>query len=193
MFASPYFVPKKSGALRIIKKCKQGVNIKVLTNSLAATDVVAVHTGYKKYRLPLLRSGVQLFELKPSARHPMLRFIERNKNKSSASLHAKYIIIDQRYLFIGSANLDPRSDMLNTEVGIIIDSEELSQQANQLFHWTTSADNSYHLTYNKITRKLYWQSRENGRNITYNSEPKASFLRKFKVFILGLLPIEDLL
>lgn len=190
LIATPYFVPGKQGSQWLEDKHKQGVRIKILTNSLAATDVIAVHAGYRKYRDGLLKNGIKLFELKPTVK----RFRSKTKNliesSSTASLHAKYMVVDQQFVFVGSANIDPRSNALNTEIGVIVDSKELAEQASELFDKTTSAENSYQLLYDD---GLSWLTREDGKEIRFFQEPKTSFLRRSGVFILSLLPFESLL
>jgi len=166
------------------------MQIKILTNSLAATDVIAVHAGYKKYRRDLVKAGVELFELKPTAQFLHSKAKRLIEGASNASLHAKYLVIDQRYVFIGSANIDPRSKVLNTEIGIMVDSKELAQQTAELFNNATSLKNSYQLL---IDNRLSWLTEENTNSVRYFQEPKASLRRRFGVFILSLLPFESLL
>ena len=193
LIASPYFVPGNYGTQWLKHKQKQNIQIKVLTNSLATTDVIAVHAGYKKYRKQLIKAGIDLFELKKTARPSILKTKKLISNLSKASLHAKYMVLDQRYVFIGSANLDPRSESLNTEIGIIVESKELAEQTAQLFSRTTSEENSYRLSINKMDNNLSWCTQENGQQVFYNREPKAGLMKRLGVFILSLLPIENLL
>ena len=195
LIASPYFVPGKEGVQWLKSKQQQGMKIKVLTNSLAATDVIAVHAGYKKYRCDLLQSGINLFELKPTARHLHSRTKRLIESSSTASLHAKYMVVDQRYVFIGSANIDPRSNTLNTEIGVMVDSRDLAKEATEIFKRTTSQKNSYRLLLEQQTpaRRVIWLTEEDGKETTYLDEPKASCFRKLGVFIMSLLPIESLL
>lgn len=126
---SPYFVPGTEGLRMLAALAGRGVRVRVLTNSLAATDVPAVHGGYARWRIALLRAGVELYELRPDARHrhrrrPTLRL--RDRMRSSASLHAKTFAIDGQRIFVGSFNLDPRSAALNTEMGLVVDSVGLA-------------------------------------------------------------------
>ncbi|WP_038222959.1 phospholipase D family protein, partial [Xanthomonas maliensis] len=81
---SPYFVPGEEGVGWIGGLRKRGVQVSVLTNSLAANDVVAVHSGYASARVPLLSQGVRLYELKPMGRREGSLF-----GSSGASLHTK--------------------------------------------------------------------------------------------------------
>lgn len=193
LIATPYFVPGIKGTQWLIDKQGQGTEIKILTNSLAATDVIAVHAGYKKYRKQLLACDIGLFELKPTARPNQSKTNKYIEGSSHASLHAKYMVVDRRYVFIGSANIDPRSELLNTEIGIMVDSRELAEQTIELFDRSTSLDSSYHLCLDEPNNRLRWLTREMGDEEYYSSEPKASLMRRLGVLIMGLLPIESLL
>lgn len=116
---SPYFVPADAGTAALQTLARQGVRVRVLTNSLAATDVTAVHAGYAKRREELLRAGVQLFELKPSAPNQAASVRVAGASKlggsSKASLHAKTFSVDRQRIFVGSFNLDPRSARLKKD------------------------------------------------------------------------------
>jgi len=203
LIASPYFVPGEQGLSWLLSKRQQAVKIKILTNSLAATDVIAVHAGYKKYRSDLLEADVDLFELKPTAKRLHSRAKRLIEGSSNASLHAKYMVVDKQYVFIGSANIDPRSNAINTEIGVMVNSQELAAQAIDLFEKSTADENSYRVVIeqqdkNKNTsrsaeQKLLWRTRENGNQVVYYIEPNVSLSRKLGVFIMGLLPIESLL
>ena len=190
LIASPYFVPGKEGLAWFKNMRSNLTTLKVLTNSLAATDVIAVHAGYMKYRKRLLKAGVELFELKPTARQKPSKTKKLIQGSSTASLHAKYMVVDGRYVFIGSANLDPRSQLLNTEIGIMIDSRELAGQASDLYEKTISRENSYRLCFDG---KLSWLGLKEGTETIYTSEPNASLFRRTGVFLLSLLPFENLL
>ncbi|CAH2795125.1 MAG: Cardiolipin synthase (EC phosphatidylethanolamine-utilizing, bacterial type ClsC [uncultured Paraburkholderia sp.] len=127
---SPYFVPTDSGVQYFTQLAASGVSVRVLTNALEATDVSAVHSGYAKRRVALLKGGVQLYELWRVASADS-RGTNRTTNKdgaktgsggpfgsSGSSLHAKTLAVDSQRVFIGSFNFDPRSAHLNTELGL---------------------------------------------------------------------------
>jgi putative cardiolipin synthase len=193
LITTPYLVPGNSGTSWLKNKKSQGVKVKILTNSLAATDVIAVHAGYAKYREQLIKSGIHLFELKPTAQHFREKTKAFMKGMSNSSLHAKYMVIDEQYVFIGSANIDPRSKNLNTEIGIMVDSKELAGLTRELFNKTASVENSYQISINDSNNKLSWLTDENGKETIYATEPNATFLRRLAVFFLSLLPLESLL
>ena len=187
---SAYFVPGWEGVRFLQELSRQGIEIKILTNSLASTDVAAVHAGYAKYRRDLLRAGVQLYELKKSA--------ERSKNKgklvgsSGASLHAKSFIFDRKLLFIGSFNFDPRSYEQNTEIGLIFNSPQLAGKIGEYFD-DTILDNAYKLemvTTGDGNEILKWLEQDGDRQVVHYREPDASLWRRIFVGLASIIPIE---
>ncbi len=115
---SPYFVPGKDGVALFTELLGEGVHIRILTNSLASTDSPLVHTGYSRYRVALLKLGVELSEVRPKLGQKRARF--HPFRSSNASLHAKALVIDQKTVFIGSMNMDARSARINSELGLVI-------------------------------------------------------------------------
>jgi len=193
---SPYFVPGKQGVEWFKSLIAKGVSVKVFTNSLAATDVTVVHSGYANYRYSLLAAGVKLYELKPTAYARERKKFKLLQPGSKTSLHAKTIIVDQKKVFIGSPNIDPRSSELNTEIGLLVDNKMLAHQVMEMFAGITESRNSYRLILNEGTKskhKILWVSEENGRQIKYTTEPQVGIWRKFSVHVLRLLPMEELL
>ncbi|MDO5639385.1 MAG: phospholipase D family protein [Neisseria sp.] len=185
---SPYFVPTKAGTEALADLTRDGVSVTVLTNSLQATDVAAVHSGYARYRKPLLESGVKLYELKPNHAVPKSR--DRGlTGSSSTSLHAKTFIVDQQRVFIGSLNLDPRSARLNTEMGVVIESPEIASDMQRTLVNTTP-EYAYKVTLGQHN-KLQWHDPETGEIL--KKEPEAGFWKRLTVKILSVLPIEGLL
>jgi len=183
---SPYFVPMQHGTAVFQDLARSGVRVRVLTNSLAATDVTAVHAGYAKRRAALLEAGVQLFELKRApgdvagGRGPA--------GSSSASLHAKTFAVDGAKAFVGSFNFDPRSARLNTEMGLVIDSPDLARGLAEWF------DTQVPLRAYEVKRagdgRLYWIERRASGDKRYDTDPGAGFFRRAWVGFLSILPIE---
>jgi putative cardiolipin synthase len=117
LLISPYFVPGEAGTEGLSALAAAGAEVGVVTNSLAANDVPAVHSGYAGYRQPLLRNGVHLYEIKLRGRAENAGAL----GSSGASLHTKAFVVDDARGFVGSFNLDPRSADLNTEMGVLFD------------------------------------------------------------------------
>ncbi|MGY4676677.1 phospholipase D family protein [Pasteurella sp. P03HT] len=188
---SPYFVPTKIGVAFLKRIAQKGTQISILTNSLEATDVSIVHSGYAKYRKALLENQIRLYELKPDATVHMETPHALLKGGSGASLHAKTFSVDDRYLFVGSFNMDPRSAMLNTEMGLLIDSPTLAQMlVNGLY--THHQNYTFSVSLNP-QGQIYWATQENGKPVLYQTEPHSSFFKRVTVRLLSLLPVEHLL
>ncbi|MCL1059058.1 phospholipase D family protein [Shewanella gelidimarina] len=183
LIVSPYFVPTRAGANNLIAAVEKGIKVTILTNSLAATDVLAVHAGYRTYRQRLLESGVRIFEVKANLE---LKRSSSWTGSSKSSLHAKTFIIDRDSLFVGSFNFDPRSAWLNTEMGLIIRNRELASEVVNGIEESLAA-NTYRLSIRD--EEIVWHDDSKQREIY--TEPDAGLWRKFLVDCIALLPIES--
>jgi len=184
---SPYFVPAKDGTAALLALVQRGVKVRILTNSLAATDVSPVHAGYSKYRLELLQGGVQLYELKPTGPEKKTD----DGGGSDASLHAKTFAVDRSRIFVGSFNLDPRSARLNTELGVVVDSAPVASRLAEAFDRVV-AQVAYEVRI-APNATLEWVERTPSGVQVHASEPGASLLLRAWIGFLGWLPIEWLL
>lgn len=189
---SPYFIPGDRGVEFFGNAVERGARVRILTNSMAATDVAAVHSGYSSYRKDLLRAGVELYELKPSSEMLMAAEKAGLFGSSSASLHAKSFIVDGEHVFVGSLNLDPRSVDLNTELGIVVDSEELAADQSAQFEGMVSPELSWQLHLEGEGRRssIVWEGREGGEPERYEHDPRTSAWGRFKLVLFRILPIE---
>jgi putative cardiolipin synthase len=190
LIVSSYFVPGESGTRSLTTAASRGIQVKVLTNSLAATDIVAVHVGYARYRRELLKGGVELYEMKRRSDDEAGQKRISLMGSSRATLHTKAMMVDGRWAFVGSMNLDPRSANLNTEMGVLVDSPELAGQLREQFERNTSPDLSYHVVLDE-EHGLVWHDREDGQERTLEDEPDASVGRRFSATLMRLLPIES--
>ena len=184
---SPYFVPTQDGTAALSTLAQRGVRVRVLTNSLAATDVSPVHAGYAKYRKPLLRAGVRLYELKPFADEKEVKDKDRAPGSSDASLHAKTFALDHKRIFVGSFNFDPRSARLNTEMGVVVESPALATRLSQAFDRELPGI-AYEV---RLTSDgaLEWVE----GSTRHASEPDAGLIKRLWIGFLSILPIEWLL
>lgn len=183
---SPYFVPGVEGTAGLTRMVASGVDVAVLTNSLAATDVAAVHGGYAPYRKALLSGGVRLYELQPYARPSGMSLF----GSSAASLHTKAFTVDDRVGFVGSFNFDPRSVSLNTEMGVLFAEEELVGQMRALFREETGPQMSYRVHLDD-SGALRWEEENDGRMIVHEREPEAGLMRRIVAAVVSWLPIES--
>jgi putative cardiolipin synthase len=187
---SPYFVPTRTGVATLGALARQGVKVRVLTNSLAATDVAIVHAGYAKHRAALLAAGIELRELKPG----FGSFGGRDHGltgSSGSSLHAKTFAVDHARAFIGSFNFDPRSARLNTESGLVIESPALAGAIADAIA-ADPTGHAYRLRLDDRGRIL-WLEQSGGREIVHQAEPGAGFWRRASIRFYSWLPIEWLL
>jgi putative cardiolipin synthase len=187
---SPYFVPGRTGEQFLTTLARRGVRTTVLTNSLEATDVPAVHAGYARWRKALLRAGVRLFEMKRTFAGPPVK-AHGPAGSSHSSLHAKTFSVDRSRVFIGSFNFDPGSARLNTEMGFVIDSPSLAvAMADRLARNLPSRTYEVRL---RASGALQWLEQRDGREIVHDGEPGATIRRRAATCVLGALPIEWLL
>ena len=184
---SPYFVPTKDGAAALSTFAHSGIRVRVLTNSLAATDVSPVHAGYAKYRGELLRAGVRLYELKPRVEESGAKDKERAAGSSDASLHAKTFSVDRSRIFVGSFNFDPRSARLNTEMGIVVESPALATRLSEALD-RDMGNVAYEVRLSS-GGSLEWVEGD----VLHTSEPGAGVLKRLWIGFLSILPIEWLL
>jgi putative cardiolipin synthase len=182
---SPYYVPGRIGIGSIRLNRSNGVRLRVLTNSLASTDEPVVHAGYLEYRREMVELGVELYELSPKlakAERRLGRF-----GSSTAALHMKAVVIDRKSVFLGSMNLDGRSEQYNTEVGVMIRSEALAEELLSLVDFESSA---YRVELGPDGR-LRWVSGRQGQESVSSAEPEADACRRTISRILGVLIPHD--
>ena len=185
---SPYFVPGKEGVDTLARLCRRGVRVRVITNSLASTDVAAVHAGYARYRKRLLGAGVELFEMDQTLTREERKDKKGPRGSSKASLHAKSFVLDRARVFIGSLNLDPRSMVENTEIGIMIESPPMAGDLSAGFE-RISREASFRLALDG--NHLRWYRQAEGESRVFTTEPHTGFWRRFAAGLLRLLPLES--
>ena len=184
---SPYFVPGDSGVELVKNLVDKGIRVVIVTNSLASNNHVPVHGGYARYRKDIIRAGAELYEARVNAAG------ERrgsDDGPEKLTLHTKVFVIDGRYLFVGSLNLDPRSTQINAEMGLLIDSEELVQ-----FLLPDPGDRLAKLTYHVVLNeddKLEWHGQVDGQEVVKTTEPDTSAWLRFKAWIMKLAPENQL-
>jgi len=193
---TPYFVPGEKGTAALEKLARSGVRIRVLTNSLAGTDVAVVHSGYAKRRCELARAGVRLYELKPALADGEPGGKSRpgvGSGSSAARLHAKTFAMDGERAFVGSFNFDPRSALLNTEMGLVIESPELARRVSATFDDYIPA-NSYEVRARADGDPcVEWIERTATGEVRHETEPGAGWGRRAWLGFLMLLPLDWML
>jgi putative cardiolipin synthase len=189
---SPYFVPGVGGTEQLAALAKRGVVVRILTNSLAASDEKSVQSGYGKRRRELLQAGVQLYEIKPTAAKQSLESDNRFGSGSSSGLHAKTLAVDSRRIFVGSFNFDQRSARLNTEMGLVLSNPVLAQGLTRFFDVEVPML-AYEVRLAADGNSLEWIERTASGEKHYDTEPETDWSTRMGVELLSILPIEWLL
>ncbi len=177
---TPYFILGKEGAEGLAELVKKGVRVRVLTNSLASNNHAAVHAHYAKYRKKLLESGLEIYEVQA---HPSQRSTEDEQKPQV--LHAKMFVFDRKHTFIGSPNMDPRSWVENTEIGVALDSSELGGEIGQWFD--SEVKKVAYAVKLDSEGKTIWQA----DNLTITKEPDSGIWKRLMNRLYRYLPIES--
>ena len=186
LIESAYFVPMEKGVASLGALVERNIKVRILTNSLLSNDVLAAHAGYAKRRKELVRSGVALYELRPDAG---IEDQQLFAGTSKAALHTKAMVFDRKDLFIGSLNLDPRSGVINTEIGLHVESPQLAAQVIKYMDEGVQPENSYRVQLD-ADGKLEWVTETNGRTERYSKDPGASFWQRCVSAFIEILPVE---
>ncbi len=184
---TPYMIPSKA-QLKTIRESirKKNTRVRLLVPSMKSNNHTMAHSHYKKYRKPLLSAGVELYEFKgePSAA------VRANSDTAPVeskfiSLHTKAFVFDQRWVLLGSLNLDPRSIRINTEHMLVINCPELAKELLNDFETLIAPENAWAVTLNK-KGKVRWTASDGKRKI----QPAHGFIQRCKSLFYRWLPIE---
>ena len=189
---SPYFVPGDRATEALCKLSQDGVEVRILTNSLASNDVSAVHAGYSKYRRTLLRCGVRLFELDESVKDREGKNFTWLPGLAKSSLHAKTMVFDGEIMFVGSFNFDQRSLFINNEIGLVFHDAAAAGDAAKHFEENVNQV-AFEVTFAREggNENLRWTGGQGGPDVVMGKEPYATTIQKLTVGILKWLPIDS--
>jgi putative cardiolipin synthase len=190
VISSPYLIPGAIGVQAFEELRRRNVAVVILTNSFAANDEPLAHAGYARYRVDLLRAGVDLYELSPTR-------IQRSERlmlpgASLGRLHAKTAVIDRAMVYIGSVNFDPRSDSTNTELGVFARCPELAQEVIRVLN-ISRLQASYRLRFARGSQSLEWLAIDDQREVVLSQEPEVTPLMRFRNFFFAPFVPEQLL
>ena len=187
LMEAAYFIIRERGVETSRRLKERGVKVRVLTNSLAANDVLAAHAGYSKTRRELIENGVEVYELRPDAGTVKQR---NDSTDSKTGLHAKALVFDRESVFIGSYNLDPRSANINTEAGLYVESPELAEQVAAFMEEGVQPENSYRVLLDD-QGDLVWVTEIDGEEVRYDDEPETTFGQRFMSDFISILPVDE--
>ncbi len=182
---SAYLIPTPELESAVQEAVQRGVRVKILTNSIGSNNHLSAHSAYRNHINTLLGHGADLFEVRIDADDRSWYMLTPVEQKELA-LHAKALIIDDNKVFIGSANLDPRSLRINTEMGLVINSPQLNQALRQAVERDFDGKNAWNL---KLTDdgSVNWASSDG----TLTAAPARSSLQRLEDWFLSHLPIEN--
>jgi putative cardiolipin synthase len=199
LLVSPYLVPGDDGMRFLTDLRNRNVRIRVLTNSLEATDVAAAHAGYARYRPSLLENGIELYEARARLNESGGSGTAlASKGSGRFSLHAKVFVFDRQKVFIGSMNFDRRSLVMNTELGLMIHSPELARQVARQFEAIAEPANSYEVIRGHDgdtgfeRPRLFWRTEKEGQIVELDMEPARGAWQRLTVDLLLALPLDVL-
>jgi putative cardiolipin synthase len=194
LMVTPYFVPSDTEIALLGDLRERKTTVRILSNSLESAPALSAQSGYDKFRIRLLESGAQLYEVRA------LLSSTRGSGETRAisrygtyGLHAKLYVMDRQRLYIGSMNYDQRSWRINTEVGLLLESPEVAEEIAHRFDAMVSPDAAYRVFLDSDTRgkpALRWAAEIDHRPVEFVREPSRGFWQRAKVRVLGLLPIE---
>jgi putative cardiolipin synthase len=194
LMVTPYFIPSPDELQLLKEERDRNARVRILTNSLAAAPNTEAHSGYIHYRVGLLQQGVELYEVRALLGNTrgsgQAKAISRHGNYG---LHAKLFVFDRKVAFVGSMNFDQRSKHLNTEIGVLISSPELSREIAARFDALTQLDNAYTVTLDQGAAgkpRLVWKTQEDGKVIEYRKEPARNEWQRLKVKFLSVIPLD---
>ena len=188
---SPYFIPGDAGMERLRAARQRGVRVTVVTNSLADSDEPLVNINYNRYRVALLQAGVELLEVSTTQlkRSGQMRRLLR---QARGRLHAKLALVDRRSVMLGSMNLDPRSDRLNTEVGVRVDSFELAQALIYAYQMD-AVEGVYRVRLQPDGKTVQWVGTGDVENEVLDDEPDSSMLTRLQLLLFSwFVPTDQL-
>ena len=185
LISSAYFIPDRDFRDLIRELVGRGVRVAIVTNSLATNNHVVAHTGYRRWRREVLASGAELYELRPDAAARDL-YVTRPAMPAALGLHTKAVVVDGRTAFIGSPNVDTRSMVTNTEIGVVTGGEELARRLGALIERDMAPQNAWRVTLS-ADGWLTWSSDVG----TLRRQPAKGFRQRAVEFLLNLLPLKN--
>jgi len=185
---TPYFIPGDEGVEVLEGLIERGVRVILVTNSLATNNHTSVHSAYSSYRKAVLRAGMELWEVRADAAELTLE--DGTTEFEQLTMHTKGILIDRRYTFVGSLNIDPRSIDLNTEMGVMIDSESLTSVLADNFQQRIP-EMAYRLELDEKDH-IRWHAIIDGQQIVEKREPLTTGWKRFTAWFLKIAPEQQL-
>jgi putative cardiolipin synthase len=186
-----YLIPNGGGVENIRTIADRGVRVRIMTNSSLSNNHLSVHAHYMKYRKPLIEAGVELYELRADAELlDHYRKIDNRIADSHAGLHTKAFVVDKRISLIGSYNMDPRSRIWNSEIALLIFSEEFGQIVHAEMEAEFQPGNAYRVDLDE-RGKLFWSIETDEGPEYWSHDPGTTAWRRFITRLISWIPVEN--
>lgn len=185
VIVSAYLIPTPHLEGAVERALGRGVRVRMLTNSIGSNNHLTAHSAYRNHIGTLLEHGSELYEVRVDA-DERERYMLTPVGRKVLALHAKGLIIDRDKVFIGSANLDPRSLRINTEMGFLIISEEFNQTVREAVDVDFGAENAWRLEL-QDNGAVHWVAGET----RLTSQPAMSYMQRIEDWMFSLMPLED--
>ena len=185
--ATAYFVLDKAEIEGFRKLRERGIEVTVLTNSLASNNHTVAHSGYMSARKALLEMGVNIYELRAGQNSPLDEKL--GADDPISTLHAKAFVVDREKVFIGSFNWNQRSVNRDTELGVIINSPEIA--AGLVARVTPALPTASYKVFLNESGKMRWRIEENGNEVILKNEPQTGFWKRFSAGFMRIMPIKS--
>ena len=184
VIVTAYLIPTPDLEGAVERAVARGVRVRILTNSIRSNNHLVAHSAYRNHIDTLLEHGAELHEVRIDAADRD-RYMLTPIGRKTLALHAKAQIIDHDKVFIGSANLDPRSLRMNTEMGFLIQSAEFNRTVRAAVEDDFSGANAWRLEL-QDNGQVIWVSDDK----TLESQPAGSFMQRIEDWFFSSLPIE---
>ena len=181
---SAYLIPTAELEQAVARAIGRGVRVRILTNSIRSNNHLSAHSAYRRHVRELVGMGVEVHEVRDDAEDRAL-YIESPVEDKTLCLHAKVMVFDDDRVFIGSANLDPRSLRINTEMGLLIESPALNAELRRVLEPDFSLRNAWRLQLDD--GRMTWASDDE----VLDHQPEPSYMRRIEDWFLSLLPLEE--
>jgi putative cardiolipin synthase len=185
VIVSAYLIPTPELEGAVKRALDRGVRVRILTNSIRSNNHLTAHSAYRNHISTLLESGAELHEVRIDAEQRD-RYMLPPVEEKMLALHAKALIIDDNRVFVGSANLDPRSLRINTEMGLLVTSEAFNHSVRDAVETDFSGENAWQLELRE-DGAVYWVADDQ----VLDSQPAASFMQRIEDWFFSHLPMED--
>jgi putative cardiolipin synthase len=183
LITNAYIIPDELFIADLRELAGRGVTVRILTNSLASHDVPAVNSHYEGWRRAILQTGASLHELRSDAAIQTELVDTPPVRSGFVGLHVKAMVVDRERSFIGSMNLDPRSEVFNSEMGVIIDSRALGEALARGMERDMRGANSWAVSI-ADDGTLRWKSDAGERSL----QPARGFMQRVENLFFKLVP-----